>query len=163
MLKAAQLYEDELQKKNIEAWYKSENIYWNGGPYDSVINLKEDNYDCHQFVSVDKNNNVIGYICYEINWAVMSAGSFGIISFDKGNIEFARDIYTAICNLFEIYHVNRIAWTCYVDNPAIRGYRNFVKKHGGRECAYYRQNAKLMDGRLHDSVEFEILAEEFKR
>lgn len=163
MLKPAQLYRDQLQEENIKSWYKTENIYWNGGPFDSMINLKEDNYDCHQFVSVDKDDNVIGYICYEINWSVMSAHSFGIISFKKGSIEFAKDVYTAIFDIFEKYHLNRIAWYCYADNPAIRGYRNFIKKHGGRECAYYRQNARLQDGRLHDSVEFEILAEEFRK
>lgn len=59
--------------------------------------------------------------------------------------------------------MNRISFRCYVDNPAIRGYRNFIRKHGGRECGYYRQNARLQDGKLHDSVEFEILACEFRR
>ena len=48
-----------------------------------------------------------------------------------------------------------------MDNPAIRGYRNFIKKHGGRECGYYRQIARLQDGKLHDRVEFEILKEEW--
>ena len=59
--------------------------------------------------------------------------------------------------------MNRFCWSCIADNPAIRGYRNFIKKHGGRECAYHRQICKLMDGKLHDDVEFEILAKEFKR
>ena len=35
--------------------------------------------------------------------------------------------------------------------------------HGGRECAYFRQYVRLKDGKLHDSVSFEILAEEFKK
>lgn len=92
----------------------------------------------------------------------MSAERFGIISYKKNSIEFARDVYKAVCDLFEIYHMNRISWCAFADNPAIRGYRNFIKKYGGRECAYYRQVARLQDGRLHDSVDFEILAEEFK-
>lgn len=93
----------------------------------------------------------------------MSADKFGIISFKKGSIEFVKDVYRVICNLFEIYHMNRISWFAYVDNPAIRGYRNFIKKHGGVECAYYRQITKLQDGKLHDAVNFEILAEEFHK
>lgn len=55
-----------------------------------------------------------------------------------------------------------LSWCAFVENPAIKGYRNFIKKHGGRECAYHRQVAKLLDGKLHDNVEFEILASEFK-
>lgn len=162
MLKPAQLYEEQLQRKNIESWYKPENIFWNGSYGDSQINIKEDNYDCHQFVSVDKRDNVIGYITYAVDWSAMSADRFGIISFNKGNIMFAKDVYSAICDLFEKYHMNRIQWYCFADNPAIRGYRNFIKKHGGKECAYYRKQARLQDGRLHDGVGFEILAQEFR-
>lgn len=93
----------------------------------------------------------------------MCADRFGIISFDKGNIEFIRDVYKVICDLFEVYNMNRVSWCAYTDNPAIRGYRNFIKRHGGVECAYHRQIARLQDGKLHDNVEFEILAEEFRR
>lgn len=161
MLRPAQLYKEKLQEENIKSWYKLENIFWNSGYGDSQINIKEDNYDCHQFVSVDKKDNVIGYITYAVNWSAMSADRFGIISFDKGNVTFAKDIYSAICDLFEKYNMNRVSWFAYADNPAIRGYRNFIKKHGGRECAYYRQIARLQDGKLHDAISFEILAEEF--
>ena len=163
MLKPAQLYKDKLQEENIKSWYKPENIFWNGYYGDSQINIFENNYDCHQFVSVDKEDNVIGYIAYNVDWSAMSADRFGIISFNKGSIEFAKDLYQVVCDLFEVYHMNRVSWCAYADNPAIRGYRNFIKKHGGRECGYYRQIARLQDGKLHDSVDFEILSEEFHR
>ena len=32
----------------------------------------------------------------------------------------------------------------------------------GHERGYHRQNARLQDGKLHDSVEFEILKEEWR-
>ena len=163
MLKAAQLYDQELQEQNLQAWYKPENIFWNGGTGDSQINLPDNNYDTHNFVSVDKDDRVIGYITYAVNWNAMSADSFGAISYDRGNIEFAKDLYMTICDIFEKYNLNRMSWWCFADNPAIRGYRNFIKKHGGKECGYCRQIAKLQDGKLHDSVLFEILAREFKK
>lgn len=161
MLKPAQLYKDELREKLIQSWYKPENIYYSGWTGCEIPDILDNNYDSHHFVSVDKYREVIGYIDYRINWNAMSADQFGIISFDKGNIVFAKDLYATICNLFEMYHMNRISWMAYVDNPAVRGYRNFIKRYGGRECGYHRQIAKLQDGRLHDSVEFEILASEF--
>lgn len=163
MLKPAQLYAEKLQEENIKSWYKPENIFWEGGTGSSQIDIGEDNYNCHQFVSVDKDDNVIGYIVYSIDWQAMNADRFGIISYDKGNLIFVKDVYTVICNLFEIYHMNRVSWFAFADNPAVRGYRNFIKKHGGRECAFQRQIAKLMDGKLHDSVSFEILAEEWRK
>ncbi len=163
MLKPAQLYKEKLQEENIKAWYKPENIYWNGGTGDSTIQLPDHNYDRHCFVSVDENDNVIGYIGYCVDWSAMSADRFGIISYRKYNLTFGKDLYKAICDIFEVYHMNRISWCCYEDNPAITGYRNFIRNHGGRECAYYRQVARLQDGLLHDMVYFEILAGEFKK
>lgn len=80
----------------------------------------------------------------------------------KQNLEFIKDVHKAIVGLFYKYNMNRLQWSCYIDNPAIRGYRNFIKKYGGRECGHYRQIVKLQDGKLHDIVEFEILAKEFK-
>ena len=162
MLKAAQLYKEQLEQKSIESWYKPENIYWHGGTAEYAIELSDNNGSRHCFVSVDKNNNVIGWISYNVDWISMSSDGWGIISFEKGSMEFVKDLYQAICDCFEVYHLNRISWNCYADNPAIRGYRNFIKKHGGRECAYFRQYIRLRDGKLHDSVSFEILAEEFQ-
>ena len=114
-------------------------------------------------MSVDKRDRIIGYICYSVDWMSMSAYDFGIISFHKGNLEFGRDLYKALDDLFTVYGMNRISWWCYADNPAIRGYRSFIRRHGGRECGYLRQYSRLQDGKLHDSVLFEILAEEYTR
>lgn len=161
MLKPAQLYKDQLLKEYVKTWYKPEYIYYTGWTGDKLPDIPDNNYNDHDFVSVDKNDDIIGYISYSVDWIAMNADRFGIISFDRGNIEFAKDVYKVIYDLFEIYHMNRISWNCYVENPAIRGYRNFIKRHGGKECGYYRQIAKLQDGKLHDSVEFEILADEF--
>ena len=152
-----------MLEEYIDTWYKSENIFYTGWTGDSLPEIPDNNYDSHHFVSIDKNGSLIGYISYSVDWCAMSADRFGIISFDKGNILFAKDVYTAICDLFEKYHMNRISWRAYVENPAVRGYRNFIKRHGGKECGYYRQIAKLQDGKLHDSIEFEILANEFRR
>lgn len=163
MLKTAQLYKEALREKILESWYDMGNMYWHGGTGTDLGELPDDNYNKHCFVSLNEHGDIIGYIAYNVDWQAMSADGWGIISFDKGNLEFVKDVYKAICDLFEIYHMNRVSWFAYTDNPAVRGYRNFIKKHGGRECGYYRQIAKLMDGSLHDAVQFEILAEEFVR
>lgn len=162
MLAPAQLYEDKLREESIKAWYRPENIYLDGGPGNEVIDLPEDNCDRHCFVSVDKEDNVIGYIGYHVDWSAMSADGLCIISYRKGSVEFARDVYDAIYNLFHTYHMNRVAWYAWTDNPAVRGYRRFIRKYGGRECGIQRQVARLQDGKLHDSINFEILASEFR-
>lgn len=103
MIKPALLYKDELNKKNVESWYKSENMYYHSGPVEHCLELK-DNNEVHQLVSIDKNNEVIGYISYCIDWAAMSAYNFGIISYDKGNLTFVKDLYQVIFDLFFKYN-----------------------------------------------------------
>lgn len=163
MIKPAQLYKEEIKKKYIETWYNEEYMYYSGWSGVEEPDIPDNNYDSHHFVSVDNDGNILGYISYSVGFVTMSADRFGAISFDKGNVLFAKDLYQIICDIFEKYHLNRLCWSCIADNPAIRGYRNFIEKHGGRECAYHRQICKLMDGKLHDNVEFEILVSEFKR
>lgn len=162
MLKPAQLYKEELEKLFLRTWYDLKYMFYSGWTGSELPTIPDNNYDTHHFASVDNNGNVIGYISYRISWITMSADNFGIISFGN-HIEFARDVYKVICDLFEKHGMNRVSWSAFVENPAVKGYRNFIKKHGGRECAYHRQVAKLLDGKLHDDVEFEILACEFKK
>lgn len=161
MLKPAQLYEEELQIKNMEAWYDMDNMYWNSGVGFEKIEIEEGTWQSHSFVSVNEYDEVIGYISYQIDWESMCTYDFNIISFQKGNIGFIRDVYEAVRNLFIKFNMNKIEWNCYADNPAIRGYRKFINTYGGRECAHWRQSTRLIDGKLHDRVGFEIMAYEF--
>lgn len=163
MLRPAHLYEEELKEKLIETWYKPEYVCYSGGTGDDLIELPNGNCNGHCFVSVNKDDNVIGYISYNTNWTAMSADNLGIISFQIGNLDFVRDVYKAICDIFEVYNMNRLSWWCFADNPAVRGYRNFIRNHGGVECGYTRQIARLRDGKLHDGVEFEIMTWEFHK
>lgn len=96
MLMPAQLYRDKLMEEYPKTWYKPENMYYRGWIGDNIPEIPDNNYDNHHFVSVNKNDNLIGYICYSVNWIPMSADDFGIISFQKGNIEFAKDVYKVI-------------------------------------------------------------------
>lgn len=161
LLRPAQLYTEELNKKMIERWYDIDNMYYHGGPASYSIEPSDNNSESHSFVSLSKGE-VVGYISYCVDYLVMSADNFGFISFDKGNITFIADTFQLIKDLFYKYNFNRVAWYCYVDNPAIRGYRKFIEKFGGREVAYLRQTTKLLDGKIHDSVIFEILKEDLK-
>lgn len=147
----------------IQGWYDLDNMYYHGGPASYSIDLPDNNSEAHCFVSISsRDNEVIGYISYNVDYQVMSADNFGFISFDKGNLTFVDDTYNLIMDLFLKYNFNRVAWYCYADNPAIQGYRNFIDKFGGREAAYLRQTTKLLDGKIHDSVIFEILREDLK-
>ena len=162
MLKPAQLYREQLREKELENMYNLRDMYWHASCGIEVNEMEDHNWNVHRFVSVDNNDNIIGYIIYEVNHISLSVNGFGIVSFDKGNITFIKDIYQVVYDIFYKYNFNRLEWCCYADNPAIRGYRKFIKRVGGVECGYKRQNKMLLDHTLHDTVEFEILKNEFK-
>ena len=70
MLKPAQLYEEKLQACMINTWYKPEYIYYHGGTGEYTLDLPDNNKYSHCFVSVDKNDHVIGYISYNIDHCI---------------------------------------------------------------------------------------------
>ena len=59
--------------------------------------------------------------------------------------------------------MNRVSWSAFVENPAVKGYRNFIKKHGGRECAYHRQVAKQQHVKIHDDLEKDKIASQLNK
>ena len=92
MIKPAQLYKEEIKKKYIETWYNEEYMYYSGWSGVEELDIPNNNYDSHHFVSVDNNGNILGYISYSVSFVTMSADRFGAISFDKGNVSFVAYI-----------------------------------------------------------------------
>ena len=160
MIGIAQEYYDQIRDKVIHTWYDPKYMYYAGGPGDFVPELPVDNYSSHNFVSLNSCNEVIGCISYAIKWDTMSVEDLSILCFSdntsEGNI-FLKDTLKIINDIFYKHSMNRIEFWCYDDNPAIRGYRRFIKKAGGREVGTFKEVAKLQDGRLHDKTFFEIL------
>ena len=162
MIKTAQLYENKLKQKFLETWYDDRYMFYHDGTGSETSEFPDNNYEKHCFASVDKNNDVIGYVGYWVNWTIKSANNFNIISFDIGNMEFIRDVYKVINDIFYKYNFNRIEFFCVSGNPVMKSYHNFVKRHGGRISGYSRQNCITHDGKIRDSVMFEILKKEYK-
>jgi hypothetical protein len=162
MIKSAHLYKEQLEKKIYESWYSLQNQYWNGSCSDWMIKLSEDNWSQHQFVTVDKNDNVTGYITYSVDHQSLKAYCWGIISFVKGNLYFAQDLYQAIHDIFYKYNLNKIEFCAYTDNPVINAYRNFIGKVGGTIIGIHHESTMLLDHKLHDTEEFEIMKVNFK-
>jgi len=161
MLKPARIYDKELQTHILGTWYGEKSMYWNSSSYDSTINLFEDNYNTHQFVSIDAQGDLQGYITYEVDRLANKASGFGIISFNKNPIIFASDLKQVLYDIFMKYGFCKIEFFAYADNPAIKTYRKFITKYGGREIGIIRDTAKLQDGKLHDGVMFELFQSEF--
>lgn len=154
------LRKDDIVREMTKRWYDPayQYYYWGVGRdnYLAADGSEPDEYYNRRFASVDKCGFPRGYIAYSINYESMSCTNFGAMSFTIGDVEFARDVLLCIAECFFKYNCNRIEWRCFVDNPAIESYRILVSRFGGREVATLRQVARLLDGKLHDEVIFEI-------
>lgn len=160
MLDIAKKYEKELQDKFLETWYDMKYQYYRDTSGDRIPQLADNCYDRRDFVSLDNNGNVIGFISYFYNDVTRSTSQFGIINFGESSAIFAQDVLQVIADIFFKFHLDRIEFWCFEDNPATNGYRAFIKRFGGREVGHLRRSCKLMDGNFHDSVIFEILRED---
>lgn len=161
MLKPAIAYGEELKAKYREAMYDIANQYYFGWNGTRDLELCKNNFDRHEYVMVDKKDNIIGYVSYALSYQTRCADSFGVISFDKGNPIIIQDMEQVLHDIFYVYNLDRISWRCFVGNPALKVYRDFIKKHGGYQSSYFVNAAILMDGKFHDVIDFEIAKEDF--
>lgn len=158
MLKNAMCYKEELQRKFQEVFYDLDYIYYSGGTGNYNLMIPENNFEKHCFASVDKDNNIIGYIAYNVDFAAKSCYNFGAISFNRGNLVFTKDLLRAIDDIFRKYRMNRLDFYCFIDNPIRVTYQKLVEKYGGRVVGILEDNAMLLDGKLHSSIMFELKA-----
>lgn len=156
MLRTAQLYKEELNKKYIATWYNPKYMYYNDIGC-REIQIGDNNFERHDFVCVNDNDEVTGYFSYHINWTTKNIDNFGIISFIDNNIIFIKDVINHVIHLLNDIKINRIEFWAFVDNPAFDGYEKLVKKFGGNQVGTLHQLELLSDGKLHDVGIFEIL------
>lgn len=159
MLRPAQLYEAELNQKFIEIWYDSDYMYYTFSSGFCKLDLDSSNYNNHMFASIDNDENIIGFISYDVHHTTMSADNLAIMSFDRGNITFGKDLKQAIDDIFNKYHMNRLEFQCIEGNPSFSTYKRLCRKYGGNIVGHSHDCIKLMDGRLHDLYTFEIMSE----
>lgn len=160
MLVAAQIYREELQKKLQATWYDMKYQYfWQGGCND--IEIPNDNYWKKQFVFLDKEGNITGYFSYNCCADTGSLNNFGLISFIDYNPRFIQSVIKHLKNILSKGCINRIEFFAYEDGPANKGYKKLVKKFGGKQVGKLTKNTRLLDGKLHDTVFYEIFREDY--
>lgn len=159
MIKPAQLYTEELKRLYCETWYDPKYIYYHSDIGTQELQFSDNNYERHSFAILE-NNEVVGYISYRLNWASKVTYNFGIISF-KQSLVFGKDLMKIIDDIFMKYKMNKMEFYAFSDNPVIKHYYNFINRFGGREVGILKESALLMDGKLHDSVMFELFAKDY--
>lgn len=169
MLEPAQLHFDEIQNNFYRLWYDPDYQYYFGidrrwVPSNSVDTDAGFDRVLHQFASIDpKTGKVIGYIGYVLHPSTRVASDFGAVNFyrDDHQILFAKDLFTAIENLFEKFGCRVMDFMEIRGNPIEKSYDRLVQKYGGRIVGYQRDQAQTIDGKLCDIKLYEIHSEDY--
>ena len=155
MLKIAHTYKDKLQivynKIILTDKYKYFNFtnYW-----DYTIKLSENSWSDIENVSVDRNDNVIGFLRAGISREADKVSSLGIMNFYDKNVTFSRD-------LFNKFNFRKIEFTVVVGNPVEVMYDRIMKKYGGSIVGIKKKSTKLIDGNFYDVKMYEIFKDAF--
>lgn len=163
MLKNAYLYEEEIKNAFYETWYDPKYQYYYMGPYhnDWGCNHNEGDYYRRNFASVDSEGELIGYISYNIEHDIKSAGCFGAINFSDNITTFGMDLVQVIDDIFCKFNMNRLEFAVVCGNPIEKNYDRMIHKYGGRILCT-RHNACIdMQGNLCNDKLYELLKEDY--
>lgn len=158
MLYPAQLYKEELKRKMVSCWYAPK-YQWYFANDRSEFEISDNAYWRRDFVHLNSDGEVDGYFSYNYDDSNKSLKNFGLIGFNKNNIPFLMDVLSNIQAMFD-QGAQRMEFTAFADNPAIKLYDRFIWKYGGRRVGTLYRTV-WFNGKYHDSIIYEILKENF--
>jgi len=160
MLVAAINYADELIQLTNGLWFTEKYMYWNADAYYQKIQISEDSWNKHQFVSV-ADGNVIGFISYTIDRAADSVTNLSIANFTEDSVTFGRDVYRALSDIFLKFNFRKLSYSVVVGNPIEKQYDKLTKKFHGRIVGTEKSHFKLIDNKFYDYKSYEIFRNDF--
>jgi hypothetical protein len=161
MLEYAKKYEDKLRELFFDVafdpFYQFEQLV----SYRDTFELPKDTWAANNFVSVFKGN-ILGITGYQIRRVENAVYGLYIVHFGGPEAPhryvFGKDVMTAIKDIFEKYRFNKLNFTVVRGNPIEKTYDKLIKRYNGRIVGIKEQETRLIDGKLYNVKEYEILA-----
>ena len=120
---------------------------------------KKDTWNRMDFVHIDEDSNVKGYIKVVISRPYPKV-TLGMMSKGTG-LEFLGDVKEVITKLFKEHGTPRIEWAVLIGNPAEKLYDRFVDRNNGRIVGTHTKYDITMDGEICDVKDYEIIREDY--
>lgn len=157
MLVPAILYKEEIEKKIAEYIYSDDMLYYTGflGHNTEIIKTGTDEGNCYQYAIIDEDK-LIGYFTYYIDWHTSCVSSFGLFSFDRGNLTIGFDINRELKKIINTYKIHRMEWRMIGGNPVEKHYDKFCEKYGGKKIIL-TDAVKDRQGNYRNNVIYEII------
>ncbi|MEI2419259.1 GNAT family protein, partial [Arthrospira platensis SPKY2] len=161
MLKRALLYKEQLSKKFIETFDDPVYQYYYF-TYHEMPDIENTDWNYIQFVSIDRNNDIVGYLSAAVGRSPNIIMNLSAINFkDPSNITFSKDAIKLFEILFTQYNFRKVKWSCMSKNPALNIYKKVIKKYGGRIVGKFKDDCVSAMGQLCDLYWFEITRDEY--
>lgn len=161
MLDLAINHVEELKEKFRGTWFSEKYKFWAYGNYYEEFEMKESTWNSHQFVSLNIDGEVIGYVGYEIDRGNDFVEGLNIINFTDSKATFGLDIGKALTDVFEKFHFRKLSFCVVIGNPIESTYDRMIEKYHGRVVGVRKAHVKLYDGFYYDVKMYEILAEDY--
>jgi len=162
ILKLAFTYKDKLQSTFQNIVFQNKFKFYNYSNYwDCNLKLSEDSWNDIELVSVDNQDNVIGFFRASIIRTSEKVSSLGIVNFYDKNLTFSRDLYQFLKELFEKYNFRKIEFNVVIGNPIEKMYDKYIDKYGGRIIGVSSKSTRLHDGIYYDVKHYEIFRKDY--
>jgi hypothetical protein len=149
-------YEEVLIYKLRQTWFQDKYKYYNFFTYFLDFKADNDSWNKHQFVSIDKNGDVVGFISYDIDRVAHNCHSLSIINFTDNITIFANDLKQVLTDIFEKFKFNKLKFSVVIGNPIEKSYDKIIGKYGGKIVGVEEKEVKLFDGEYYDVKLYEI-------
>ena len=160
MIKPAILYKEELPKLYQQIWFNEKYKYYNYNSNWYTFSVEDNTRNWHEFVSVDKEGKVIGYIHYYIDRMTLNCRSFGAINFTDNPI-FGKDVLQVVKDIFERFNFHKLQFGVVIGNPVEKTYDRLCAKYGGRILCIEQEETTLEDNKYYDVKRYEILRKNY--
>lgn len=154
---------EELQRQFHSTWFQEKYKFWNFTSYYEEWGVEESTWNKHQFVSLNAQGKVIGYIGYQINRANEVVECLNIINFTDNKVAFGMDVGQVLRDIFEKFYFRKVNFEVVIGNPIEKTYDRMIQRYGGRIVGIQKKQVKLIDGRFYDVKLYEIFRNDFLR
>lgn len=165
MLDVADKYVDELNQRLYNIWYDPKYMYYFCCPHRGTYSVDPNgDWNGRNFVSINSDGKIIGYIHYSICRTADYVDDFGAVNFSddpKDKYIFGKDLRQVIDDIFLKFNHNRLEFTVVEDNPIRKTYFKLVNKYGGRIIGVKHCVIKLINGEVTNKIYFEILRSDY--
>jgi hypothetical protein len=164
MLEYAKKYEDKLRELFLNTSFDPFYRFSYCMCYRDVFELPKDTWNSMPFVSV-YNDSILGMIEYKIKRPENAVWELFLVHFGGKDALcpyiFGKDVITAIKDIFEKYHFNKLNFSVVQGNPIEKTYDKLIRRYNGRIVGIKEQETRLIDGKIYDIKEYELLAERY--